>query len=101
MQDRPELTDAELARGLARFGITDAVAMYAAVGFGDHHWAVRRGSERWFTSVVDLAHKDIGRVRQAMRTALAVEFSFVASLRADDGERWPRQYALSVFRISR
>ncbi len=100
MRDRPDLTDDELASGLARFGITNATATYAAVGFGDHHWEVRGGGERWFTSVADLEHKDVGKLRQAMRTALGLRLPFVvAPLRADDGDPVVElgRYALSVF----
>ena len=56
MFTRPErLRDEDVLRGLREgWGLDGVDVEYAPVGFGSHHWQVRRGADRWFATVDDL-----------------------------------------------
>lgn len=59
MFSRPAaLADADVRRGLADgWGLHDVDVEYAPLGFGSHHWFVRRGDDRWFATVDDLLER--------------------------------------------
>jgi Predicted choline kinase involved in LPS biosynthesis len=87
MRTRPDdLTDADLARALARWpvGAIDLLE-YAPVGFGDHHWRVHGADgRRWFVTVAITATKDPGGAPAAGLEALRRSMGTARAL-ADDG----------------
>lgn len=115
MRSRPDdLPDTAVAEALRRWSIEAAEAMYAPIGFGDHHWHVRGADgRRWFVTVAELARKptfgadvtdSLDGLRRAMDTAWALRDgcldAVVAPERDADGETVGEiggGYALSVF----
>lgn len=85
MFSRPQgLSDDAVAAGLgAGWGLDGVELEYAPLGFGSHHWMVRRGGDRWFATVDDLHERrqDDAEPRSAVQDRLAAALGGARRLR--------------------